>query len=361
MHGLYDSFFIYAIPVFSILGGPMKKNIHIIILCLFVAIFSIFSLFNQETLSYWERRKLEPFPKFSWSQIQSGRYTKQMDAYINDHFILRPFWLRLSQFGWGKQDVILQEHSAILEEYPLNRDAVHKNEDHLESIAKQFKQAKIAIIPDKAYFLKGTKNLRMDYDSLFAAYSTWDAIPIHQNLKLSDYYLSDPHWKMDALEPIAQTIAKEYGVHLETFNKEKVTTSFLGQQGLYTEKETIYRLMHPQYQNIRVQDIEHQKEIKLFDASALTSMDPYSYFLYGPLSMVTLENDESTSNKELVIFRDSFSSSIAPLFATGFKKVTLIDIRKISYAQAIKYVDIENAEALFLFSASTLNSENIFK
>ena len=40
-----------------------------------------------------------------------------------------------------------------------------------------------------------------------------------------------------------------------------------------------------------------------------------------------MENPKAETNRELVIFRDSFGSSIAPLFAEGYKKITLLDIR----------------------------------
>ncbi|MBQ5885563.1 MAG: hypothetical protein IIW79_04055 [Clostridia bacterium] len=68
-----------------------------------------------------------------------------------------------------------------------------------------------------------------------------------------------------------------------------------------------------------------------------------------------IENEAATTDKELIIFRDSFGSSIAPYFAEGYKSVTLVDIRYISPQTVANFVDFENKDVLFLYSTSVLN------
>ena len=41
--------------------------------------------------------------------------------------------------------------------------------------------------------------------------------------------------------------------------------------------------------------------------------DPYSVFLSGSKSLLTITNPSADTDRELVIFRDSFASSLAPL------------------------------------------------
>ena len=55
--------------------------------------------------------------------------------------------------------------------------------------------------------------------------------------------------------------------------------------------------------------------------------DPYEMFLSGSVSLLRIENPQNTSGRRLVIFRDSFGSSIAPLLVEGYSSVTLVDIR----------------------------------
>jgi len=63
----------------------------------------------------------------------------------------------------------------------------------------------------------------------------------------------------------------------------------------------------------------------------------------------------------LVIFRDSFGSSIAPLFAQGYKKITLVDIRYMHPDMLEHYVEFENQDVLFLYSTLVLNNAETLK
>ena len=63
--------------------------------------------------------------------------------------------------------------------------------------------------------------------------------------------------------------------------------------------------------------------------------------------------------KELILFRDSFGSSIAPLLAEGYSKVTLVDIRYIRWERLEQFVDFKDKDVLFLYSTALLNHNEI--
>ena len=65
--------------------------------------------------------------------------------------------------------------------------------------------------------------------------------------------------------------------------------------------------------------------------------------------------------KELVIFRDSFASALAPLLAEGYAKITLADIRYISPALLGQYLSFDKQDVLFLYSTSVLNHSETLK
>ena len=65
----------------------------------------------------------------------------------------------------------------------------------------------------------------------------------------------------------------------------------------------------------------------MYDKELARGRDPYEMFLSGSQSVITIENPNATSEKELVILRDSFGSSIAPLFVESYSKITLLDAR----------------------------------
>lgn len=74
-----------------------------------------------------------------------------------------------------------------------------------------------------------------------------------------------------------------------------------------------------------------------------------------------IQNPKSTSGKELIIFRDSFGSSLAPLLVEAYDKVTLIDTRYISMRILEKYVQFENQDVLFLYNTALVNSSFVLK
>ena len=63
-----------------------------------------------------------------------------------------------------------------------------------------------------------------------------------------------------------------------------------------------------------------------------------------------------------MIFRDSFGSSIAPLLAQGYARVTVVDIRYMTSAAAARLVDLTAADdVLFLYSTGVLNHSETIK
>lgn len=69
----------------------------------------------------------------------------------------------------------------------------------------------------------------------------------------------------------------------------------------------------------------------------------------------------ASSSKELVLFRDSFGSSIAPLLLEGYSKITLVDIRYIHPDYLEQYMDFTDCDVLFLYSTLVLNNSDTLK
>ena len=56
------------------------------------------------------------------------------------------------------------------------------------------------------------------------------------------------------------------------------------------------------------------------------------------------------------MFRDSFGSSLAPLLASGYRTITLVDLRYITSAELGKYLEVTDQDVLFLYSTLLLNN-----
>ena len=84
--------------------------------------------------------------------------------------------------------------------------------------------------------------------------------------------------------------------------------------------------------------------------------------LGGARSIIRITNPNAAKERRLIVFRDSFGSSIAPLLAAGYSEITLVDIRYISPLSLGKLIDFTKADdALFLYSASVINNSETIK
>ena len=98
----------------------------------------------------------------------------------------------------------------------------------------------------------------------------------------------------------------------------------------------------------------------MYDAEKAVGRDPYEMFLAGSLSVITIDNPNASSDKELVIFRDSFGSSLTPLLVEGYSKITVLDARYLNEVMIGNFVEFEDQDVLFIHSTGVINNETAF-
>ena len=94
----------------------------------------------------------------------------------------------------------------------------------------------------------------------------------------------------------------------------------------------------------------------------MTSGSPYDIFLSGATALLTLENNSNTSGKELIMFRDSFGSSLAPLLIEKYSKITMVDLRYIGSKYLESVLNLSgNEDVLFIYSNVIINNSFTLK
>lgn len=232
-------------------------------------------------------------------------------------------------------------------------------------------KAYYAIIPDKNYFLAEKHGYPVyDYKKMYGdmrnGLSDLQYIELRDYLTIDDYYYTDLHWKQENIIDVARAISKMMGV---TLNKNysvvtletPLSSTYYGELSDYIKNEPFSYLNAEYFNACTAYDHENQKQIPIYDLELANSEISYDMFLSGALSVITLENPKAETNKELVIFRDSFGSSIAPLFLEGYKKITLLDIRYLNENMIGQFVTFENQDVLFLYNTTVLNNRSSFR
>ncbi len=269
--------------------------------------------------------------------------------------------------------IYLKGGYASQPEYPVNSDSLSYAAGRFRFLYDEYlSDCRIyyCVIPDKNYFMaEECGQPHMDYDAFFAQMRKEmdfaSEIVIADRLRLSDYYRTDAHWRQENLPEIAGYIAGQMGVTLtEEYELTAADVSFYGSFASKTilpvPADDLYYLDSERLRRCRVYDYETDSVIPVYDLEKRNGRDPYELFLSGAKSLLIIENPDAATDRELVLFRDSFGSSIAPLLSEGYAKITLADIRYISPRMLEPYLP-KNADVLFLYSTSVLNNSITMK
>lgn len=330
-------------------------------------------------LSESERRPLAQMPDFTVSSLWDGSFMKAFEKGALDQFPLRDSFRKLKAlfhyYGLQQSDnngVYLAEDHAAKLLYPMDEEAVELALQRLDKVYEKYlkdtgSSVYAAVIPDKGYWLS---DLAMDYDVFFSVVEAgmpWaEHIDLRDVLSVDDYYRTDIHWRQEALLPAAEKLAQTMDGSLEeTFTETVLDRPFYGvyhgQAALPMAAETMVLLESESTKNATVYDHESGKTVSVYDLEKLESKDLYDVFLSGSRSLLTIENAKAKTEKELIVFRDSFASSMIPLLLENYKTVTLVDIRYMSSEVLGNFIDFHGQDVLFLYSTTVLNTKGILK
>ena len=333
----------------------------------------------QEEYSVTERRKLAQFPRLSKEVVFAGDFMKEFESYGLDQFPFRDRFRSLKAWTSLKKDengIYMAKNHIVSMEYPLKEQSLLYASKKFRNIYDNYLKQKgckvyLSVIPDKNYFFaKKEGYLSLDYERIVSVMqeenSYMNYIDIFKEHSGEDYYKTDTHWRQERLVPVKEKLLKEMGVEvLAEYEVESIQQPFYGvlygQAALAVEPDNINYLTNERIEKYKVWDGENSREIPVYDLEKTTGKDPYEMFLGGPLSLITIENEQCENQRQLIVFRDSYGSSIAPLLAEGYSKTTLIDIRYLQSNHLGQFVEFEDADVLFLYSTLVLNNSETLK
>lgn len=274
-----------------------------------------------------------------------------------------------------KQDVnkIYKYNDFLVEQiYPLDEKSATNLTNKInyikDSYLNETNKIYYSIIPDKNYYTDNS-HLKLDYDKMQQIMENnlngLQYIDIFQDLSLDSYYYTDSHWKQEKLQNVAKTIANNMNFTInQNYNEQKVATFkgvYAGQLPINTKEDEIKILVNNVIADANVYNYETKEQGGIYNFKKLSGYDKYDIYLSGATPLIEISNANNKTNKTLVIFRDSYASSLAPLLMEGYSKITLVDTRYISPKILNAYVDFENADILFLYSTLVINNSMALK
>lgn len=362
----------------------MEKHIRtagaaiLVILWTALTLLAWFSPDREMSLS--ERRMLEQKPELSANALLSGSYMGKFEDYTVDQFPLRDTFRSakaLLAYGVLRQKdnngIYLADGYAAKLEKSLNTPSVTNAVKKLNFIYEQYlkntdSKIYMTIVPDKGYYLAETNAYpSMDYDVLFSEMEQglpWaQRIDITQSLSVTDYYRTDTHWRQEKLLPVAQTLCRAMDMpepketdYTPTLATQKFYGVYHGQAALPMPAEDLYIMESPGLKSCTVYNHETGKTGRIYDLEKLAGLDGYDVYLSGAQALLTIDNPAAATEQELLVFRDSFGSSLVPLLVQNYRTLTLVDTRYMAAAQLGDYISFHGQDVLFAYSTLILNN-----
>lgn len=378
----------------------VKDKIYSLIIFAMICAGALASVFKGEVdYSNSERRYLNKRPELKVEAIRSGEFMKSFEKYALDQFVGREGFRSIKAVTakdiFRKKDnngIYMLDGSLSKLEYPLKENMLEHAAQCIDNIYEKYLAVHnirpyLMIVPDKNYYMIGKHDtdendyIAIDYEELYdymyLRLDYMEPVEVRDILEIKDYYNTDTHWKQECMTDVAQHTLKvlngekeneggELGTGEEKFEQFTATKNFYGvyssQSALkvrpdelnYLESDILRKCVVTNY------DKGYAEPAKLYNMEKANGIDGYEMFLEGATALITIENS-TLQERELVIFRDSFGSSLAPLLASQYSKITLIDIRYIHPDLIGDLVQFDNAQVMFEYSTLLLNNSLALK
>ena len=357
------------------------KNIRRVGIAAIIGVWALLTGFAwlgpKKDTSLWERRPLQQMPALTADSLLNGGFMEKFEDYTLDQFPARDnfrtlkslFSYRVLQMKDNNGIYIANSYAGKIE-YPLNTVSVSHALKKMDFIYEQYlKDADsniyMTVIPDKGYYLAAANGYpSMDYEKLFSQMKTgmpWaEYVDITKDLTIDNYYRTDTHWRQEKLTDVAKNMCSKLDITMPALTPVLTTNQFYGvyygQAALPMAADSLYIMEGEALKNCRVYNHETKRYGSIYDTEKLSGPDPYEVYLSGPQMLLTIENPDATTDRELILFRDSFGSSLAPYFVQDYKTVTLVDIRYISAGMLGEYLDFHGQDVVFAYSTLILNN-----
>lgn len=258
---------------------------------------------------------------------------------------------------------------------PLNESSAEKFAAKLNALGKNLltgsNRVFWAVVPDKGWYLQNEGYPTLDYEAMTAILRgqinpDYTEVDLFGALTLDDYYRTDSHWRQERLQPVLDRLggAMGFAVDLDMFAAHSAP-NFVGAygksiQGKPPQEDLVY-LTSPATEAATADNYQAPDVTAVYDVQRLETAAPYDVFLSGATPIVSISCPQAETDRELVIFRDSFSSSLAPLLCGQYRTITLVDLRYMVSSLVPDYLAFTDQDVLFLYSTWVVNNSAMLR
>lgn len=359
----------------------------IFILCLF-GVMLVNIIIPDREMSEEENRMLASKPKLTFSTLVNGDFMEQYEEYLSDQFAGRDLWHRmkvaLDRFGGSRMEngIYIGKDGQLLQDIQVpDQEHLSENLDAIKEFTETYQDIPVTMIlvPDAACILNDrlpwlasvedqNQMISMVEQSLGDSVTWVDAASaLNKHKREKIYYLTDHHWTSLGAFYTFQEAATALGIEEDVSDKflsYTVSDSFNGVlasesgAGLGTEENIDIYVPREGDNDVIVNYVnESKRTTSLYDSSKLETKDQYGVFLGGNTSLIDIRT-VSTSQKRLLVVKDSFANSFIPFLAPYYREIVVVDPRYYSGMIEDIMSSYRITDALFLYSGNSFFTDN---
>lgn len=327
-----------------------RKNAPRLLPVLFIALMGVMGLMlvvlPRQSYSPLEKRVLSKPPALTF---EGGQFSRDIEAYLGDHFPLRTNWVGLDAqrrllSGTMVADSVWRLPAGALVESPIPAEdtLLARNMGLLSDFAQEagLPLALMAVPSAGAVSLQGGYYPFPD-EWLLAGLEAKPlkgviVIPLFEAFRDSDaplYYRTDPHWNGEGAYAAYRQAAPFLGFEALPSGDFTVTPSpgFRGsayaRSGLWaTPPDSLALWNSGQPVSLRFDQSEETHD-SLFFLNHLEEPDQYPVFLDGNHGLTDIRNLDNPGGPSLLVIKDSFGNSLMPLLLPHYSRITVLDLR----------------------------------
>ncbi|MDR2654938.1 MAG: hypothetical protein LBC56_02560 [Oscillospiraceae bacterium] len=373
--------------------GKVFKNKNIFFFAVFMIFWLTLIIWNiltpTKAFSENENRGLKQFPEYSWKRLVENEFAMDIDTFVNDQFIGRDGWISLQtglDYLTGKREVndVFICGDRLMADLPAPNSRqtgyIEANIQGIKDFAGKYS------LPSYFMLVPGASEIQKELLPYTA--QPWDqgafigmvnsavapftevidvlsVLAAHKDEYI--FYRTDHHWTSYGAFLAYREFCGAAGLpakYQEEFSITAVSPDFWGTLDSKCgfrgkiQADTIEIYNTGSINKFTIFDGKENREFSsIYFDEYLSKKDKYSY-IFGPLQPAITFETGSQSGKSLLIFKDSYAHSLAPMLARDYEKITLIDLRSlvVDLEELVSPADYD--AVLYLYSTETF-SQNL--
>lgn len=339
----------------------MKNKLLVFLFMITMSVFMFGYFMQDKEASKSERRTLTTMSDVEKYSFTDRYFSEKFEQFALDQVMFRDL-LRSVHSWWDTQIWLKKDYHGISfvdsyyfkQEKEINIDQIKKFGEQVNQIIEKFNvSSSLMVIPDKNMYKPVQDPFTNDYHQILETLQVvkGEVFNMFEVFTLEDYYYGDPHLRQEAYLKWLNKEASKY-------NKKEFHYfhgAYQSQMALSHMPENLSYYTNSQIEKAEIKHLEFEDKKTVYDEEGLTHMDSYDVFLSGASAFIEINNKEANSQKNLLVFRDSFGSSLVPLLVEDYQTIYVVDLRYMDYQKAMSLMDKQIDELLFIYGSQSVN------